>query len=399
MAGNVTPIRAGGQVAYRLAGDPELENDQVAYRLGEQTDARQVFWIGDGATAQAVGVTPGEAVTGADVARVYALMDGVNPVTGEVLVAPKVAVAESAKLPAVPAYDAIVWAAAERGMAAEDLFYTARDRKDWAAFARQVQAQGDTYRVPVERIEALAEAARVPVESGYGRKQWGDAVASKGQRVAIGIKGYDVGLTLTKGASLGLVMADEPQREQLAAIARQCAHDTYRELGERVAYGAKGHHGGGQSAARIEGTGFAGTATMEVTSRAGDPHVHFHAMIANLTICEDGKARTIGSGGRDVLAHGAWASERFRMKYREATAAAGLAEWGWNEATGEYDQLGISADARALASKRHAQIAAEKQIFGPDAGKAIDAMSERITREAKGEVTETLAQVAARFAV
>jgi conjugative relaxase-like TrwC/TraI family protein len=398
VAGNVTPIRAGGQVAYRLAGDPELDNDQVAYRLGEQTDARQVFWIGDGATAQAVGVTPGEAVTGADVGRVYALMDGVNPVTGEVLLAPKMAVAESAKLPAVPAYDAIVFAAAERGMDAEDLFRTDTDRAAWATFARQVQAKGDTYRVSVERIEALGEVSRVPVASGYGRKQWANAIASKGQRVPVGIKGYDVGLTLTKGASLGLVMADGPQREQLAAIARQAALETYRELGDRVAYGATGHHGGGQSAARIGGTGFAGTATMEVTSRAGDPHVHFHAMIANFTICEDGKARTIGAGGRDVLAHGAWASERFRMKYREASAAAGLAEWGWNEVTGEYDQLDISADARALASKRHAQIAAEKEIFGPDAGKKIDAMAERITREAKGDATETLAQVADRFA-
>lgn len=393
----MTPIRAGGQVAYRLAGDPELENDQVAYRLGEQTDARQVFWIGDGATAQALGVSPGEAVSGADVERVYALMEGVNPATGEVLVAPKVAVAESAKLPAVPAYDAIVWAAAERGVAAEDLFYTARDRKDWAAFTRQVQAKGDTYRVPVERIETLAEAARVRIEGAYGRGQWAEAIASKGQRVAVGIKGYDVGLTLTKGASIGLVMADGERREQLAAIARHAALETYRELGERVAYGATGHHGGGQVAARIDGTGFVGTATMEATSRAGDPHVHFHAMIANLTICEDGKARTIGAGGRDVLAHGAWASERFRMKYREATAAAGLVEWGWNEATGEYDQLDISADARALASKRHAQIAAEKEIFGPDAGKKIDAMAERITRQAKGETTETLDEVAARF--
>ncbi len=397
LAGNVTPIRSGDQVAYRLAGDSGLDGDQVAYRLGEQTDARQVFWIGDGATALALGVTPGEAVTGADVVRVYALMGGVNPVTGEVLVAPKVAVAESAKLPAVPAYDAIVWAAAERGRAPEDLFHAQRDRADWASFTRQVQAKGDTYRVSVERIEALGEAARVRVESGYGRKQWAEAVESKGKRVSVGIKGYDVGLTLTKGASLGLVMAEGERRERLAAIACECAQATYRELGERVAYGAKGHHGGGQVAHRINGTGFVGTATMEVTSRAGDPHVHFHAMIANLTICEDGKARTIGAGGRDVLAHGAWASERFRMKYREATAAAGLVEWGWNQGTGEYEQLDISADARALASKRHAAIAEEKEIFGPDAGKKIDAMAERITRDAKAEITETLAQVAARF--
>ena len=393
----MTPIRGDGQIAYRLGGDRELDDEQIEYRLGQQNDARQVFWIGDGATADALGVSAGQVVTGADVGRVYALMDGANPETGEVLVKPKVAIAESSKLGAVPAYDAIVWAAAERGRDPESLFTTQRDRKDWAAFARQVQAKGDTYRVGVERIEALSAGAGVAVAGAYGKAEWANAVASKGQRVSVGVKGYDVGLTLSKGASIGLVMAPAPVREQLAKIVRQCALETYQELGERVAYGAKGHHGGGQVAERIAGTGFVGTATMEVTSRAGDPHVHFHAMIANLTMCVDGKARTIGAGGRDVLAHGAWASERFRMKYRAATAAAGLAEWGWNEATKEYDQLNISADARSVGSKRHNQIVAEKEIFGPDAGKQIDAMAERITRSNKSDTVETLAQVATRF--
>lgn|GEM_PF-1604817 len=397
MAGNVTPIRGGGQIAYRLGGDRELDNEQIEYRLGQQNDARQVFWIGDGATAQTLGVSPGQAVTGADVDRVYALMDGVNPETGEVWVKPKVAVAESSKLAAVPAYDAIVWAAAERGVDPESLFATQRDRKDWAGFARQVQAKGDTYRVGVERIEALSSGAGVPVAGAYGKAEWANAVASQGQRVSVGVKGYDVGVTLTKGASIGLVMAPEPVREQLTKIAQKCAQETYQELGERIAYGAAGHHGGGQVARRVDGTGFVGTATMEVTSRAGDPHVHFHSLIANMTMCVDGKARTIGAGGRDVLAHGAWASERFRMKYRAATAEAGLAEWGWNETTKEYDQLNVSADARSVGSKRHAQIVAEKEIFGPDAGKQIDEMAERITRDGKSESVESMDQVAARF--
>ena len=101
MAGNVTPIRSEGQIRYRLAGAVDLDDAQVAYRLGQQTDARWVMWIGAGATAEAVGVTPGATVTGADAARVHALLSGVNPVDGEVLVRPKVAVAEEAKLDAV----------------------------------------------------------------------------------------------------------------------------------------------------------------------------------------------------------------------------------------------------------------------------------------------------------
>lgn len=137
-------------------------------------------------------------------------------------------------------------------------------------------------------------------------------------------------------------------------------------------------------------------AMMEVTSRDGDPHVHFHSMIANLTVCEDGKARTIGSGGRDVLAHGAWASELFRLLYAQETAHAGLAEWGFNPVTQEWDQLGVSADAASLASKRHQAIKAEAEQFGEKPSKGVDATAERITRQAKSQDTETLDQVAAR---
>ena len=400
MAGNVTTIRNAGQVTYRLAGDAEASADQVAYRLGEQADSRGVFWIGEGATASVLGVVPGAPVTPADEVRVRALLDGVNPATGEQLVKPKQAMAESAKLAAVPAYDAIVTAAAERGLDAGQLFVGPYAQKRWADFQRQVQAKGDAWRVPLNRLEAIASDAGMSrqVQGAYSGKVWAAAQATKDVRVDVGTKGYDVGLTLSKRASLGLVMeADPEKRARLVAIAQECAAATYRALGARVAYGATGHHGGGQAAVRVEGTGWAGTATMEVTSRDGDPHVHFHSMIANLTICEDGKARTIGSGGRDVLAHGAWASELFRLLYAQETAHAGLAEWGFNPVTQEWDQNGISADAAALASKRHQAIKAEAEQFGEKPSKGIDATAERITRQAKSQGTETLDQVTARF--
>ena len=70
MAGNVTTIRNAGQVTYRLAGDAEASADQVAYRLGEQADSREVFWIGDGVTASVLGVVPGASVVPGDEVRV-----------------------------------------------------------------------------------------------------------------------------------------------------------------------------------------------------------------------------------------------------------------------------------------------------------------------------------------
>lgn len=395
--GGVTMIKSGGQVNYRLGGGHDLSDAQVEYRLGEQNDAREVFWIGDGATAEACGVTAGERVEGADRARVHALMDGVNPATGEVMVVPKLAVAESAKVAAVPGHDAIVRAAAERGCEPVDLFTAKAHRSAWTTLARQVEKRGDVYRTPAATLDKLGRAAGVDVGRVYDRDSWAEALENAHERVQVGTKGFDVGLTLPKGASLALINAPEAQREQMKAIANRCAMETFHELAERVAYGSTGHQGDGQIADRIGGSGIVGTMTMEATSRAGDGHIHYHSMIANMTICADGKARTIGAGGYDVAVHGPWASELFRMKYRTETERAGLAEWGFNEKTGEYDDLSISDEAKSLASKRHNAIAIEKAAFGPDGGRSVDAMAERITRDGKAESVETLDEVSARF--
>lgn len=396
MAGNVTPIRSDGQVSYRLGGGHDLGEDQIAYRLGQQCDARQVFFIGDGGTAQAVGVQAGRAVTGDDVATVRAMMHGINPATGEVLLTPKVAVSEAAKVGGVAAYDAIVTAAVERGVEPSSLFDGVKDKADWSRLERGVKAKGDGYRVAVERLAKLGTAAKVDVARAYPEKAWGRAWAAKDERVSVATLGFDVGLNLPKGASLAMVMDTPERREQKMAIWREAVQATYQQLGDRVAYGATGHHGDGQVAARIEGSGIVGTATIEATSRDGDPHIHAHAMIANMTICEDGKARTIGAGGYDVVLHGAWANERAQLIYRTETARAGLAEWAWNPVTKSYDDVSVSTDAKALGSKRHNAIAQEKTAH--DAGeRGIDAMAERITRQAKEGDPESLDAIAERF--
>ncbi|MEI6624348.1 MAG: relaxase domain-containing protein, partial [Actinomycetes bacterium] len=346
MAGNVTQIRSGEQVAYRLGGDRALSADQIAYRLGLTTDARTVMWIGAGATARTLGVTSGEPVTGADVPKVRAIMEGVNPVTGEVLVAPKIEVAPAAKVAAVPAYDAIVLAAASQGKTPVQLFTSARGKADWGRLERAVKAKGDFHRVPAFRLATLGAVAGVDVSTAYPAPEWDAAMAAKDERVTVGVKAYDVRLTLPKGASLALVMDTSGHRAQRMDLWSQSARSAYEALADRVAYGVRGHHGNGATAQAVAGTGFVGTVTVEATSRAGDPHLHAHSMIANLTICEDGTARTIGAGGRDVMAHGDWTAELAQLAYRTESARLGLASWAWNPTIGKYDDASIGTAAK-----------------------------------------------------
>src|SRR5699024_12376417 len=43
--------------------------------------------------------------------------------------------------------------------------------------------------------------------------------------------------------------------------------------------------------------GISGVKYEHRTSRAGDPHVHSHVLLANKQLCEDGKIRTVDSKG------------------------------------------------------------------------------------------------------
>ncbi|MEU4732083.1 hypothetical protein [Streptomyces sp. NPDC023588] len=110
--------RATVSCEYRLTGqcgcdleheeqrglEAEEEDAQVDYRLG---DARDLEWIGGGLAD--VGLVAGQSVD-KDQARL--LMDGPHPLTGELLVTPKVAVDPRGKVQARPLAEAIEAAAA-----------------------------------------------------------------------------------------------------------------------------------------------------------------------------------------------------------------------------------------------------------------------------------------------
>ncbi|WP_254885845.1 hypothetical protein [Streptomyces sp. NA02950] len=129
------------QVEYRLSGQCgcDLEHQeqngveadaQVDYRLG---DARDLEWIGGGLAD--VGLVAGTSV---DKGQARLLMDGRHPLTGELLVAPKVAVDPRGKLQARPLAEAIEAAAAERGVSVDELLGDDKLGKRFARLARGI---------------------------------------------------------------------------------------------------------------------------------------------------------------------------------------------------------------------------------------------------------------------
>ncbi|GAA1022107.1 hypothetical protein Aple_064670 [Acrocarpospora pleiomorpha] len=376
-------VRPDGQVAYRLAGD------------------RGLMWIGQG--LHEVGITPLTTLTPGQHDAARAIMDGVDPRTGQVLLAPKHAVDPRAKLGAVPLLQALEEAAILRALDGGTVALLADQpalAKRATRLARGVARQGEAHRLPIRDAERLADAAGLdladlyPAEELALTRRWRDA------RVRVGNRGYDLTLDVTKSLSSlhGLATLSAPQFA--AAIKENFAEavtETVAAVEQWAAYGQRGHQGDGQLAQRAESTGLLGWVMWHDIARpvgdaAPDPHLHAHVVIANLVRGrDDGKWSAIGAGGRDIHrhAHAADALLKARLR-RELTLSHGII-WARDPDTGAWEIQAIPADVRALFSKRGNQVRATLARLGVDYGQASGQarkLASAQSRQAKSTATE-----------
>src|ERR1019366_7088156 len=127
--------------------------------LGEQTDARTVGFIGAGQVPDLLGWPVGQPVDSQLAAGlVFAVASGVNPRSGERIIAPRLRVAEVAKLSAAPAVAAVLAAAetTSTGEAAR-LFVSDHRRRLWARTVRQVGRVAEAHTAPVTDLALLLD--------------------------------------------------------------------------------------------------------------------------------------------------------------------------------------------------------------------------------------------------
>ena len=171
------------------------------------------------------------------------------------------------------------------------------------------------------------------------------------------VPGFDVTFSASKSVSVVFGVADDEIR---AAVQR--AHDAAVEQGfdyleRHVAFGRRGTDG----VERIEGDGLVAAGFVHRTSRAGDPHLHTHVLVANLVHGRDGRWSALDA--RLLYAHAKTASFLYQAALRaELTRELGV---GWEPVRNGIAELsGVDERVRRGFSRRRGEIEAEMRRFG-----------------------------------
>ncbi|MFI9366113.1 MobF family relaxase, partial [Kitasatospora sp. NPDC053057] len=360
--GLLTAAKAGEATAvygeeYRAAAEAEAD-PRIAYRM--DINERPLMWIGSG--LREFGITPGSELTSEQFDMARAMMKGINPVTGERLVEPKMAVASSGKLAARPLVEAIQRVAAERGVEPQDLFTSARKRDTYGRMERGVQRLGDAHRVRLGDVAKLADALRIDTIELYGQAAMEKALQNENERVQVGNQGFDLTITLPKAYSIVLAFADGQFAAELEEVFTASLTEAVTAAEEWTAYGMRGHHGDGESGERVRTSGLMGWVNFHRGARPvgdapyGDPHLHGHVTLANMGRGEDGQWGTIGAGGRDLYRHAHAIDSLMQARVRAVTNERWGIEWHRNPDTDVWQITGIPDETVRLFSKRSAEV-------------------------------------------
>ncbi|MDU0294281.1 MobF family relaxase [Saccharothrix longispora] len=399
---------------------------EIDYRLGERDSCsgsdrerplsthprgapRGLLWIGQG--LREVGITPLSPLTRDQFPWARALATGRHPHTGEVLVEPKKAVPEDAKLPISPLVRAVHGIAAQAGVPVSDVLTDRRLRDMFATAERVWRADGETARLRADHAGRLLDALGLVPDEVWQPGAFQRATANLftvvqstvrtgrprfkrvPRRVVAGNAAYDLTVDIPKGDSVFLAIATPELAAQAEPMYLEQVLRTVDWLEARTAYGMRGKHGQGKTAATVPGSGFLGWAMIERTARptegmpVGDPHWHVHLTLANMTRgVEDGKWSTIAAGGRDLIRHAPVVQHMVHALIRHQMTTRFGVRYRRSERTGCWEIAGIADDTLRHFSKRNTDIRTLLTQLGHDpdtATRVQQDLAARLTRRPK----------------
>jgi conjugative relaxase-like TrwC/TraI family protein len=176
-------------------------------------------------------------------------------------------------------------------------------------------------------------------------------------RVRGSVPGFDVTFSAPKSVSLLYPLGDGRVSAAVLAAHEKAVAEAFGYLERSAAVGRRGAGG----LERVRGDGLVGAAFLHRTSRAGDPHLHTHVLVANLV--RDSTGRWTALDARALYAHGRTAGYLYQAVLRdELTRSLGV-EWqrvrkGGAEIAGVPDRV-----LRAF-SRRRADIQAAMAVAG-----------------------------------
>jgi conjugative relaxase-like TrwC/TraI family protein len=176
-------------------------------------------------------------------------------------------------------------------------------------------------------------------------------------RRPLSVPGFDVTFSAPKSVSV-LFGVGDPAVQRAARDAHDDAvRAAFGYLERHAAVSRKGRNG----VQAIAGEGLIAAAFRHRTSRAGDPQLHTHVLIANLTLCEDARWRALD--GRRLFEHARTAGFLYEARLRaELTRRLGVA---WTRPrNGIADVVGVPQPVLRAFSRRRVEIEHEMRRLG-----------------------------------
>ena len=187
--------------------------------------------------------------------------------------------------------------------------------------------------------------------------------------------GFDLTFRGPKSVSVLFGIGDDSTRAQVVAAHEEAVDAAVGWLEAQAARSRRGHNG----VTTVGVDGFVAAGFRHRSSRAGDPHLHTHVLVANLARGDDGRWATLD--GRLLYANARTAGFLYEAHLRHAmTRRLGV---DWRPATnGIADVDGIPTPVLRAFSKRRVEIEAHLAERGQSSARAAD-VAALATRRAK----------------
>lgn len=338
------------------------------------------YWCGSGAAA--AGMTG--AITG-EAREVFAQLLAGHAPDGTQVGKPVLRPDRRGLLPARPLVEAVRAQAAGHGLEPAAVFDSSEARDSFAGLAGDVDSSSRRTDVTVDAATAggLARAAALDPVRVFRRDDGVDrftaALPYAGRKVDHRRAGIDVVVSPPKSVSVLHAFGDDGVRHQVSSAHDTAVREALGYLETHTAHAMRGHQGDGQRAARIGTEGFVAAAFTHRTSRADDPQLHTHVVIANVIRGVDGRWSAVDSWA--VFRQARTAGAVYQATLRgELTRRLGV-EWGPVHAS-VAEVNGVPEEICRAFSTQHNRIEAECERAGSDSRAARQRAAYR-TRPAK----------------
>ena len=230
---------------------------------------------------------------------------------------------------------------------------------------------------------ASLRAVLAGLAPGTGLTPNGTTLRSHPRRVP----GFDLTFAVPKSVSVAYALADRRVQHLIVTACEAALADTLGWLEREACFVRRGTNkaenrkswGEAWGTRRMIARGFVGAAYRHRTSRAGDPHLHWHVLVANMAQGIDGRWSALD--GRAIYDTARTGGAVFQAAMRRELSAALGVEWGPKHKDAA-EIAGISGRVLREFSQRHEQIAEWLEDIG-ESGPAAAAAAQRATRPAK----------------